>query len=228
MPARRTPVKPLQRESTAQLIADQLREAIALGQIEPGSQLGEADLAAEFGVSRGPVREGMQRLTQEGLLVSIRNRGLFVIEMTPDNVRDMFVARTAVERAAAARLVHNNPAVAGARLLAVTAKMQRAARGESKHGVSKADIEFHQVLVELADSAHLSRMHLTLLTETRMCIRALEETLPGNDARVAEHRAIAEAIRDGDATRTDTLLIEHTDDAVLRLTGQTPETVRPE
>ena len=49
----------------------------------PGAQLGEADLARELGVSRGPLREGIQRLTQEGLLVSIRNRGVFVIEMTP-------------------------------------------------------------------------------------------------------------------------------------------------
>lgn len=223
MAARRGVVEPVQRESTASIIASRLREAIALGDIPPGAQLGETELAAEFGVSRGPVREGMQRLTQEGLLVAIRHRGLFVIEMTPDNVRDMFVARTAVERAAAQRLVQRDPQHAGERLMTVITKMRRAATRENTAGVSKADIEFHQLLVALADSAHLSRMHLTLLTETRMCIHALEETLPGNEARVVEHEEIALAIGAGDADRTDALLIEHMADAVLRLTGEAPE-----
>ena len=57
-------------ESTASIIANQLRQAIAQGHLTPGAQLGEAELARELGVSRGPLREGMQRLTQEGLLVS--------------------------------------------------------------------------------------------------------------------------------------------------------------
>ena len=55
-------------------------------------------------MSRGPLREGLQRLTAEGLLESVRNRGLFVVEMTPENVTDMYLARGAVERAAAAQV----------------------------------------------------------------------------------------------------------------------------
>ena len=74
----------LTQESTPSIIADKLRQAIGHGELKPGAQLGEADLARKLGVSRGPLREGMQRLTQEGLLVSIRNRGLFVIDMTPE------------------------------------------------------------------------------------------------------------------------------------------------
>jgi DNA-binding GntR family transcriptional regulator len=75
-------IGPLVQESTPSIIAEKLRQAIAHGELKPGAQLGEAELARKLGVSRGPLREGMQRLTQEGLLVSIRNRGLFVIEVT--------------------------------------------------------------------------------------------------------------------------------------------------
>jgi DNA-binding GntR family transcriptional regulator len=210
-------IEPLVRQSTPSIIADKLRAAIGRGEIPAGAQLGEAQLARALGVSRGPLREGMQRLTQEGLLVSIRNRGLFVIEMTPENVRDMYVARTAVERAAAAQIFLHDPAMAGDGLLAVVGKMARAAGRRDDFAVSDADIEFHDRLVELSQSPRLSRIHQTLLTETRMCIHALEETYRYSDERVGEHQAIAEAFVAHDPALADRLLVEHMDDAVARL-----------
>lgn len=80
---------PLERQSTAELIAERLRIAIMRGVLAPGAQLGEASLAAQFAVSRGPLREAMQRLVSEGLLRSERNRGIFVIELTDDDVLDV-------------------------------------------------------------------------------------------------------------------------------------------
>ena len=71
-------IEPVSRESTAGIIARQLREAIMTGTLPPGTQLGETDLAARFQVSRGPLREAMQHLVSEGLLRSERHRGLFV------------------------------------------------------------------------------------------------------------------------------------------------------
>ena len=106
-------IGPLAQESTPSIIADKLRQAIRHGQLTPGAQLGEAELARSFGVSRGPVREAMQRLTQEGLLVPIRNRGLFVIDMTADDIRDMYLAREAVERAAARKILDGDHVAVG-------------------------------------------------------------------------------------------------------------------
>jgi len=212
-------IEPLVRESTPSIIADKLRKAIAHGELKAGQQLGEVDLARELGVSRGPLREGMQRLTQEGLLVSIRNRGLFVIEMAPDNVRDMYIARSAIERAAAAQIFLHNAPAAGAQLLGATERMAKAAARQDINAVSEADIEFHQLLVSLARSPRLSRMHDTLLTETRMCIHALEDTYRFSDERVAEHRGIAEAFKTADSTMADQLLVAHMEDGVIRLSG---------
>jgi DNA-binding GntR family transcriptional regulator len=56
-------LEPVVQESTPSIIARKLRYAIARGEVVPGSQLGEAELARELGVSRGPLREAMQRLT---------------------------------------------------------------------------------------------------------------------------------------------------------------------
>lgn len=207
---------PLVQESTPSMIASRVREAIASGLIAPGAQLGEANLARELGVSRGPLREGLQRLTAEGLLISIRNRGLFVIEMTPDRVRDMYVARQAVERAAAQQIHCGDPVASGRSLLSVITAM---ASAHDQHAESEADISFHELLVELADSPRLSRMQETLITETRLCINALTGLYtPGDQVRVEEHRAIAQSFVDRDADLTDRLLVAHMNDAVERLT----------
>ncbi len=212
-------IEPVERQSTPSIIADKLRKAIGYGELRAGQQLGEAQLARQLGVSRGPLREGMQRLTQEGLLVAIRNRGLFVIEMTPENVRDMYIARTAVERAAAAQILHHDPQEAAAALHQATDQMAEAAARHDNLGVGEADIEFHQVLVSMAHSPRLSRMHQTLLTETRMCIHALDDTYAHSDERVAEHRGIADALDVADQELVDARLIAHMEDAVIRLTG---------
>jgi DNA-binding GntR family transcriptional regulator len=211
-------IEPLAQESTPSIIADKLRKAIGHGEIKPGAQLGEADLARKLGVSRGPLREGMQRLTQEGLLISIRNRGLFVIDMTPEEIRDMYLAREAIERAAAQKILDGNYEAAGAALLAIANKMLDADGDPA--AIGDLDIAFHELLVRLAGSPRLSRMHQTSIIETRMCIHALEETYLAADARALEHERLADAIRTGDAERTDRLLMDHMDDAIERLVNR--------
>jgi DNA-binding GntR family transcriptional regulator len=211
-------IEPLVQKSTPSIIADKLRLAIGHGELRAGAQLYEAELARELGVSRGPLREGIQRLTQEGLLISVRNRGVFVIEMTPENVRDMYVARGAVERAAAEQILHSGEAAQAASiLLGVVDTMSEAGAEREVAKMSEADMQFHQNLVALARSPRLSRMHNTLLTETRMCITALEDSYRFSDDRVDEHREIAEALRAGDGPLADRLLLEHMEDAVRRL-----------
>lgn len=215
-------LEPVDRESTPSIIARQLRNAIARGQLRPGAQLGEAELARELGVSRGPLREAMQRLTQEGLLISVRNRGLFVIELSEADVHDIYLARSAVERAAAASIVVADHVAAGTRLAAVAEKMARASQRGNKSGIGDADLEFHETLVGLSGSPRLIRMHQTLLTETRMCVIALAPTYPDVDDRVPEHTEIAAAIGAGDAALVDRLLVAHMDDAVGRLAPRFP------
>lgn len=206
----------LAQESTPAIIADKLRQAIGHGELKPGAQLGEAELARKFGVSRGPVREAMSRLTQEGLLLPIRNRGLFVTHMTPDDIRDMYLAREAIERAAARKIIDGDHVTAGDELLLIVEQM---AAATTPAEVSELDIAFHERLLKLARSLRLSRMHQTFITETRMCIHCLDETYAISEVRGEEHRALANAIRAGDRDLTDRLLIAHMDDAVARLTG---------
>jgi DNA-binding GntR family transcriptional regulator len=96
------------------------------------------------------------------------------------------------------------------------ASTSRAADGP---GVGEADVAFHELLVRLADSPRLVRMHQTLMTETRMCIHALDETYDDFECRVQEHRDIAQSFISGKPRTTDKLLRLHMKDAIDRLTG---------
>lgn len=217
-------LQPLVQESTASRVASTVREAIAQGQIAPGEQLGEVELAKQLGVSRGPLREGLQRLTQEGLLVGHRNRGLFVIEMTAERVKDMYLARQAVERGAAEQVhTRGDARAAGRALLAVVERMLRASGQDDDTLVTESDLAFHELLVRRSESPRLVWMHQTLLTETRMCLNALVPTYDSNEARVEEHRAIAQALLDEDADCTDRLVVAHMHDGLQRLLDDLPD-----
>ena len=216
---------PVVQESTPAIIARGLRRAISDGTFAPGDQLGEAALARTLGVSRGPLREAMQRLTQEGLLVSHRNRGLFVADLTPEAVADMYLLRTTIETAALQRVLESG---AGARtadeLDSAVDAMAALAEEPRSAAMVAADLDFHHALVEAARSPRLSRVHETVLVETSMCLHAMSATYSDADSRLSEHRAIAEAVRAGDAARATSLLVEHMHDGLARVRAAGPAT----
>lgn len=208
---------PIQQDTTPTVIARLLRDAIAAGRFAPGEQLLETALAQSLGVSRGPLREAMQRLTQEGLLISHRNRGLFVMELDESTVRDTYLARAAVERAAVEHLIatgRNGEAVA---LRDLADQMLEYRSDPSGEEVTALDIGFHEKLVELSGSAQLRRMHQTLLTQVRMCLTNMRTTYDSIDDRVEEHRALADAIIEGDVDRAVSHMREHMEDGMNRL-----------
>lgn len=78
-------------------IADGLRAAILNGDIAPGAQLIETALAEQFGVSRGPLREAMRQLIDEGLLVAVPYTGTHVVGLSVDDVREIYSMRVTLE-----------------------------------------------------------------------------------------------------------------------------------
>lgn len=78
-------------------IADGLRSAILKGELLPGSQVTEQSLAEQFGVSRGPLREAMRQLIDEGLLVTVPYTGTHVIDLSVEDVREIYSMRVNLE-----------------------------------------------------------------------------------------------------------------------------------
>jgi DNA-binding GntR family transcriptional regulator len=211
----------LQLRSTPALIADRLRSEILEGRFPPQTQLTEVELARQLQVSRGPIREAMQRLIQEGLLRAERNRGVFVVELGLDDAHDVYLARGVIERAAAAIVAKRQPEAALAELQEIVGRLAASVSG-SWTEVIRHDLAFHQTLVEAAGSPRLNRMFSTLIAETRLCLIRLEPFYQDGTNVVDEHQAITEALLRGDRRRTDMLLKTHMAASAARLSPREP------
>jgi DNA-binding GntR family transcriptional regulator len=216
LPSDGTSLEPLQLRSTPELIADRLRVEILSGAFQPDAQLSEVALATQLKVSRGPIREAMQRLIQEGLLRAERNRGVFVVELDHVDARDVYLARGAVERTAAEIVTRNADPETFAAMEEILGRMA-AAEGHDWNDLISQDLAFHQTLVDAAASPRLTRMFRTLVAETRLCMLRLEPFYGEPGEVVAEHRAILDAIRSGNQRTVDRLVRVHMDVSAARL-----------
>lgn len=215
--AQRMHLDPVERRATADIIADLIRERIMDGSFAPREQLGETQLAEQLDVSRGPVREALQRLIQEGLLDSRPHRGVFVVDLGADDVADVYRARLAVEREAIRAVCEARDPEALDRLDALVERMGRAAEGGRWARLAELDREFHQALVDAAGSPRLTRMFRTLITETRLCLAGLRPSYPRRADLVDEHASLLDTLREGDAEKALDQIDEHLDAAVASL-----------
>lgn len=207
-------LKPVQQRTTSSIIADEIRDAVLDGTFRPGAQLGEAQLAAELNVSRGPVREALQRLIAEGLLRNERNRGVFVVELTQEDVNDVYLARSSVEHAAAQQLTRAQDTAVFDTLDAHLDEMAAVVETGEWGKVAQLDWQFHEALVAATGSARLQRMFRTLLGETRLCLLSLEAAYPQRRDAVDEHRRIVAAMRSGDTDQVRDVLDAHFEHAI--------------
>lgn len=205
------------RSTFASIVTERLRASIVNGSLKPGSQLSEVELANTFGVSRGPVREALQRLIQEGLLLSEPHRGVFIPVLTDDDVLDIYLAREALEFAAIRSIVANDTSAAASQALDEYVKaMEKAEAAGNWESVGNFDLEFHVALVAASGSQRLQRMFSTVISETRLCLGALT----ADDARadlVQEHRQICDLMQEGKTEQALAVLGKHFDDAVVTL-----------
>jgi DNA-binding GntR family transcriptional regulator len=214
----------LEGRPTAQLLADHLREQIVQGVFRPGQQINESVLAGQLRTSRGPLREALQRLAQEGILVSMRNRGVFVPELSIDDVKEIYAVREAVELSAAKMLL----AAGRARINPTCQSLKEAVTDMEKQvalsdwqAIARLDMQFHTSFVEGTGNSRLIRIYDTLAAESRMCILNLQVSYPRQDALVQEHQNILDLLQAGDSEALQRAISRHMHKAVEDLTATT-------
>ncbi|MFB0546849.1 MAG: GntR family transcriptional regulator, partial [Anaerolineae bacterium] len=90
----------IEQSSLRHEVVDMIREAIISGKLEPGTHLAENALASQMSVSRAPIREALRQLEQEGLIVSIPNKGSFVKDFDEKDIDEVFTLRATLENLA--------------------------------------------------------------------------------------------------------------------------------
>ena len=144
--------------NVAETIAHTMEELIYAAELRPGQYLRQESLDKEFGVSRVPVRDALHLLERRGLAVTIPRKGVMVRPLTPEEVRDLYGLRKALEpyaaREAASRITPNETA----KLAGIIDTQRRAqAQGDMKTFMS-ADEDFHRELCALAGNKALNEV----------------------------------------------------------------------
>lgn len=210
----------LERASTAQKVADMLRERVLEGELAPGLRLSEEAIGGALGVSRNTLREAFRLLTRDRILVHEHSRGVFVRTPTADDVRDLYAARRVIE-CGALRLWND---VTEAQRDAVRAPVREAVAKAEKGDFTKAgtaNIQFHRGIVGLAGSTRLSDESDRLFAELMLAFRVAQEINDFYQTYVPWNRRIVELLNNAKVDEAVDQLLEYFDaaeeDLVARL-----------
>jgi DNA-binding GntR family transcriptional regulator len=188
-------------------VKDVLVERILDGVYGPGDRIVEMRVAEEFGVSQAPVREALRELELLRLVVSEPFRGARVRDVSPEELKEIYPVRAALEEVAA-RLA--TPALAGdiKPLKAELKAMRAAAKRGDVHDFIAHDVAFHRVIVEASGNRTLQELWRSLHVDLRTTITLIKHV--DDLGAVAEsHVPVLEAIAARDPERSARTLREH-------------------
>ncbi len=180
-------------------VAERLREQIFSRRLEPGSWIDEQRIAAEYGISRTPLREALKVLAVEGLVTMKPRRGAYVTETSVDDVRQVYHLLGLLESDAAATVAACATPAQRAELAALHEQLEReVGRREAFFAVNE---RIHMALLRVAGNRWAEQM-VTDLRKVMKLNRHHSLFKQGRiDESLAEHRALMQAIaaRDGQA-----------------------------
>lgn len=185
-----------------------LRRAIVNVDLVPGTALNESDVAAQFGVSRTPVREAFRKLLSEGLLDVRPQKGTFVSLLYRPNLEDALFVREALE-CSAADLAARAPVNERKVLLRIVEQQRLALQQGDREGSLAADEDLHRKIMELSGHASAWEVVRQARTHLERLRRIANAELGGSEEALGYHKKIAQAIVDGDAKAAVQLLRSH-------------------
>lgn len=217
----KTGVRPIGRshQPLREVIAEEIKSAIVSGRLQPGERLVEDRLAEELGVSRNPVREALRILGSQGFVEVVPRRGASVADLSAKEGHDLFEVRRPLE-ALAARLAATRATRTQIEELERLLDRGLTAAGSSRSdGLPELNTAFHQAIIDIAGNPHLSEVVRSLRDRIQWIYSA------GVQARGPhsweEHRAIFEAISQGDPDLAAVKAEEHIRKAEAAFIGET-------
>jgi DNA-binding GntR family transcriptional regulator len=149
--------------SMRESVGDVIRQALYDGRFEPGQSLSEAGLAAEMCISRGPVREALLLLAQEGLVVHSPNRGFSIVQITAEDLREIQQVRMPLEAMALDMAKTHLAGTDFAKLEELKSKMVSEYLEKNLRLCAQLDMAFHSLVWERAGNSRLSGTLATLV-----------------------------------------------------------------
>jgi DNA-binding GntR family transcriptional regulator len=189
-------------EARAEVAYRYLRNAILANELPAGFQAAENEIAAHLGMSRTPVHEAMARLQDEGFVQILPRKGILVRALSPADLLEIYDVLIAIEGAAAELLAEGDDEARSSTLdvlQASTDAMASALRASDLETWRVADEQFHDALVDGCGNGRIKRMAATVSGQSHRARRLTLHLRPLPTNSTAEHQAIIDAIRSGDA-----------------------------
>lgn len=203
-----------------------LRERIVEMELLPGTRIVEKDLAEEFGTSRTPVHEAVQRLAEEGLIDVQARVGTFVSRIPLNTLEEAMLVRGALEVAIIEKAAERMTPEGIHKLNVVLERQAQCVREGNRRGFFRTDEAFHATLAELSGYPGVWQIILEVKTQIDR-YRLLTLPLEGRMTEVlAEHRAVIDALASNNPKSAVRAMREHLDHVlpVLEITRrQRPE-----
>jgi DNA-binding GntR family transcriptional regulator len=204
----------VQRHTLLSAAYDSLRAAVLNGTLAPGSRVTVRPLTEQLGLSPTPIKTALAALEREGFLLAVPHRGYFVLEVSTDDLLELYELREAVDgiaaRRAAAAADHARTADQLARLLA---RQRKAIDANNLQSYGDLDLAFHRLIWAGSGSRRLLPIAENLVAQVRLGNRFSAQAPGRLPVAIEEHEAILEAIRDGDVRAAERHIRRHVREA---------------
>ena len=204
-------IRPPERRGLTEQVADSIRQAIFSGSFELGERLNEADIADRLHVSRGPVREALTQLRQEGIVTMSWHRGAFIMELSAADVSELYSLRTVLEVFAIRQAAGAATAADLAAMNAVLAAMSKAGDDQSDFDMIQLDVQFHDELYRAAHHDRLGTAWSSIRSQVLLSLLVKRHTSNEyyRDLVIAEHQLLFDLVSSRDADACEAALREH-------------------
>ncbi len=202
-------VKKIPATSQSEAAYLKLKHSIIRCELEPGQHITEAWLAGETGIGKTPIREALTRLTQEGLVSSIRGHGYEVTPITLGDLQDLFAFRIMVEGMAAQLAAGHVQAVNLRRLDELCQAHYMIGDTASEENYMRANFAFHVMVAEASGNRRLASAVRQALEESERLLY-LSNILKNRTEEVnLEHQGLVEALIAGDGETARKMAVHH-------------------
>ena len=216
-------IRPPQRRGLTEQVADSIRQAIFSGSFELGDHLNEADIADRLQVSRGPVREALVLLKQEGIVTMEWHRGAHIMQLSAKDARELSSLRTvlevfAIREAASAATTSDLDLMSG-----VLTSMSKAVDDDdqSDFDMIQLDAQFHDNLYRAAHHDRLWNAWNSIRSQVVLSLLVKRHTSNEyyRDKVIAEHQLLFDLVSSRDADACERAIREHLSATYDRLTA---------
>lgn len=198
-------------------VYSELQDAILIGTFKKGEALTELSLSEKLGVSRTPVRGALSRLSDDGLVELIPNRGAVVVGITKDDLIDIYRIRMRLEGLASSMAAEKITEKEKKELIETVELSEFYIMKHDGEHIKELDTQFHQTIYRACGSRMLEKV-LSDLHRNIKAYRKVSLTSPGRAEKSAEeHREILRAILRGDSVEADRLTSLHVEHALTNM-----------